>query len=401
MKKIEYSCKVRGFMEYWNLLQAVFRYDLTEAGKFTAQFEKEFSDFIGVKYSSFVNSGSTANFMAVMALTQPELTHRINKGDEVITTACGFPTTVAPIVQCGAVPVFIDVNPETYNADVKTIKKAITKRTKAVILAHTLGNPFDMKGIRKLCDKYGLYLIEDNCDALGSEYQGLRTGSIGDISTCSFYPAHQITTGEGGMVSTNNDELYKILNSLKNWGRDCICPPRKDNVCGMRFDRFIGGIPYDHKYIYSRFGYNFKATDFQAAIGAAQIKRIEWIAKKRNENWERLYNCIHDYPEHTFFKYQKRKGFTSSWAFILTCKKGHRHEIMQYLESKRIQCRLLFAGNITKQPMFNKIKYRISGDLKNTDNIMQNTLFVGCHPYLTDEQIRHMAWHITNAYHAY
>ncbi len=400
LTKIPYAGRVYDEKEILNLIDASLEFWLT-AGRWTLQFEKKLSDFLKIKHSLFVNSGSSANLLAFMTLTSPLLGKRaIKKGDEVITVAACFPTTISPIIQYGAKPVFVDIEIPQYNIDITKLKKAISKKTKAVFLAHTMGNPFDIKSIKEFCEKYNLWLIEDNCDSLGAMYKlngkWQYTGTFGDIGTSSFYPAHHITTGEGGAVYTNNDLLYKIALSLRDWGRDCYCLPGRDNTCGHRFDKKYGKLPlgYDHKYVYSHFGYNLKATDLQAAIGCAQIDKLPEFIKKRNENWQYLRENLSDLSDILILP-DKEKNLKPAWfGFLMTIKnkKIKRDEMIKYLEKNQIQTRMLFAGNIVRQPCFvnaSKQKlYRISGNLENTDFVMNNSFWVGVYPGLKKTQIK-------------
>lgn len=403
--RVPYSAKVCDEEEVVNLVDSALEFWLTQ-GHYYDEFEDKLAKYLGVKYVSYVNSGSSANLLAFFALTSPLLKERrIEKGDEVITVACGFPTTVAPIIQFGAVPVFVDVDIPTYNLKVEDLEKAKSDKTKAVFIAHTLGNAFDIVKVKEFCDKYNLWLIEDNCDALGCEVlidgKYKKTGTIGDIGTSSFYPPHHMTTGEGGAVYTDNSLLHKIINSLRDWGRDCICKSGVDDTCHHRYDGEYGELPkgYDHKYVYSHFGYNLKATDLQAAIGCAQINKIDTFIKKRRENFNLLYKLLQDANMEEYFILPKETENTkASWfAFILTVKDGvNREKVVRYIESKNIQTRMLFAGNVIKQPCFDDIrgdnsKYRVVGDLKNTDKIMNDTFLVGVYPGLDEDRIKYMA----------
>lgn len=401
---INYAGRVFDEKELLNLIDSSLEFWLT-SGRYTELFEKKLSEFLNVKYSLFVNSGSSANLLAFMALTSPKLGGRaIKRGDEVITVACCFPTTISPIVQYGAVPVFVDIDIPSYNINVNMMKKALSKKTKAVMLSHTLGNPFNIEEVKDFCDKNGLWLIEDNCDALGSKYlykgEWRYTGTFGDISTSSFYPPHHITTGEGGAVYTNNTELYKILLSLRDWGRDCWCPSGKDNTCKKRFSWKLGELPlgYDHKYIYSHFGYNLKGTDLQASIGVAQLDKLSYFIKKRVENWNFLRKGLDDLKS-SFILPEPTENSKPSWfGFLLTVKsnsKINRDAIVKYLEKNKIQTRMLFAGNIIKHPCFDHIRgdkkqYKVVGELKNTDFVMNNTFWVGVYPGLSDKKIEYL-----------
>jgi CDP-4-dehydro-6-deoxyglucose reductase, E1 len=388
------SGKVIGATELKYMVDASLDGWLT-AGRFNRKFEKKLSEFIGVKHLITVNSGSSANLVAFATLTSPKLGDRaIKKGDEVISVAAGFPTTVNPIVQFGAIPVFVDVDLKTHNINADLIEIAITPKTKAIMLAHTLGNPYNLKKVKELCDKYNLWLIEDCCDALGAEYNGKHVGTFGDIATCSFYPAHHITMGEGGAVFANNSELITIAESFRDWGRDCYCDPGCDNTCEKRFEQQLGDLPqgYDHKYTYSHLGYNLKISDMQAACGLAQLERLPEFIKKRNENFSYLKNKLSsltefiDLPEAT-------PNSTPSWfGFPITLKENiDRVEFTQYLDNKKIGTRLLFAGNLTKQPYFQDIEYRISSNLTNTDITMNQTLWLGIYPGLDKEHLDYIA----------
>ena len=402
---IPYSAKVFDEEEVVNLVNSALEFWLTQ-GHYYDEFEDKLAKYLGVKFVSYVNSGSSANLLAFETLTSPLLKdRRIKKGDEVITVACGFPTTVAPIIQFGAVPVFVDMDIPTYNINVNDLEKAKSDKTKAVFLAHTLGNAFDIVRIKDFCDKHNLWLVEDNCDALGTEVKidgkYKKTGTIGDIGTSSFYPPHHLTTGEGGAVYTDDPLLHKIINSLRDWGRDCICKSGIDNTCNHRYDGTYGELPkgYDHKYVYSHFGYNLKATDLQAAIGVAQLDKIDTFVDKRRKNFDLLYKLLEDAGMEECFILPKATHDTKpSWfAFILTVKDGiNREKIVRYIESKNVQTRMLFAGNIIKQPCFDDIrndssKYRVVGNLKNTDKIMNNTFLVGVYPGLDEDRIKYMA----------
>ena len=401
--RISYAARVYDAEEIVNLVDSALEFWLT-AGRYAAEFEKNFAQYLGVKYCSLVNSGSSANLLAFMALTSPLLGERkINRGDEVITVAAGFPTTVAPIVQYGAVPVFVDVTIPQYNIDVAKLEAALSDKTKAVMLAHTLGNPFDLKAVKNFCDKHNLWLVEDNCDALGSTYtidgEEKFTGTIGDIGTSSFYPAHHITMGEGGAVYTNNPLLNKIIRSLRDWGRDCMCPSGRDNLCGHRFDGQYGELPagYDHKYVYSHFGYNLKATDLQAAIGCAQLKKLPRFVERRRHNFNRLFDGLRSLEDNFILPEPCENSRPSWFGFLLTCRQGtERQKILQYIEGHKIQTRMLFAGNLIKHPCFDEMRatgrgYRVIGDLDNTDKIMRDTFWVGLYPGMTDEKIDYMA----------
>lgn len=401
--RIPYASRVYTSEEMVNLVDSALEFWLT-AGRYTTEFEKKFAELLNVKFCSVVNSGSSANLCAFMALTSPLLKERrVKRGDEVITVAAGFPTTVAPVIQYGAVPVFVDVTIPQYNIDVTKLEAALSEKTKAVMIAHTLGNPFDLKAVKEFCNKHQLWLIEDNCDALGSKYtidgEEKFTGTIGDIGTSSFYPPHHMTMGEGGAVYTNNPLLHKIIRSFRDWGRGCMCPSGVDNLCGHRFDRQYGELPlgYDHKYVYSHFGYNLKVTDMQAAIGVAQIKKVPSFVERRRHNFERLYNALADLQD-KFILPQACENSKPSWfGFMLTCREGvDRVKVVKYLEAHGIQTRNLFAGNLIKHPCFDEMRktgqgYRVVGSLENTDRIMCDTFWIGVYPGMTDEKIDYMA----------
>jgi CDP-6-deoxy-D-xylo-4-hexulose-3-dehydrase len=356
-------------------------------------FEKKLADYIGVKYLITVNSGSSANLVAFSALTSPKLGPRaIQRGDEVITVAAGFPTTVNPIIQFGAVPVFVDVDKYTHNIDISGIEGAITSKTKAIMLAHSLGNPFQVEEVKAICDKYNLWLIEDCCDALGSTYKGKMVGTFGDIGTLSFYPAHHITMGEGGAVFTNNREVKAIAESFRDWGRDCYCAPGHDNTCGKRFCWKLGNLPagYDHKYTYSHIGYNLKITDMQAACASAQLSRLPNFIALRKKNFHYLYEGLKVCSEHLQLPVPTPDSEPSWFGFPITIKESSsidRVDLLTYLDQYKIGTRLLFAGNLTKQPSMQGINYRVVGDLKNTDLIMNNTFWIGVYPGLTEEML--------------
>jgi len=401
--RIPYASRVYNSAEMINLVDSALEFWLT-SGRYTQEFEDKLSVYLGVKYCSLVNSGSSANLLAFMALTSPLLGDRqIKRGDEVITVAAGFPTTIAPVIQYGAVPVFVDVTIPQYNIDVTCLKKAISDKTKAVMLAHTLGNPFDLNAVKDFCDQNGLWLIEDNCDALGTKYNYHNkmqfTGAIGDIGTSSFYPPHHMTMGEGGAVYTNNPLLHKILRSLRDWGRDCICPSGKDNLCGHRFERQYGELPlgYDHKYVYSHFGYNLKATDMQAAIGCAQLIKFPEFVERRQNNFERLKNSLRDIEDKIILP-KSCPGSEPSWfGFLITCcKEGTRRKVVEYIEKNGIQTRMLFAGNLIKHPCFDDMRrtgtgYRVIGNLVNTERIMNDSFWVGVYPGMSEPMLDYMA----------
>ncbi len=397
--RIPYASRVYDAHEMTNLVDSALEFWLT-SGRYTEQFEKKLSEYLGVRYCSLVNSGSSANLNAFMALTSPLLGERqIRRGDEVITVAAGFPTTVAPMIQYGAVPVFVDVTIPQYNIDVTQLKKAYSEKTKAVMIAHTLGNPFDLKAVKTFCDSYGLWLIEDNCDALGSRYtidgEEHFTGTLGDIGTSSFYPPHHMTMGEGGAVYTDNPLLHKIIRSFRDWGRDCSCPSGIDNSCHHRFDRQYGELPlgYDHKYVYSHFGYNLKATDLQAAIGCAQLEKFPDFVERRRHNFDRLRTALMDLTDKLILPEPCPASRPSWFGFLITCREGvDRNRVVQYVEEKGIQTRMLFAGNLTRHPCFDPLRqsgngYRIVGELKIADRIMRDTFWVGVYPGMTDAMI--------------
>jgi CDP-6-deoxy-D-xylo-4-hexulose-3-dehydrase len=384
------SGKVIGATELQYMVDASLDGWLT-TGRFNRRFEKELSEFIGIKHLITVNSGSSANLVAFATLTSPKLGDRaIKKGDEVIGVAAGFPTTVNPIVQFGAIPVFVDVDLETHNINANLIEAAISPKTKAIMLAHTLGNPYNLEKVKALCDKHKLWLVEDCCDALGAEYNNQHVGTFGDIATCSFYPAHHITMGEGGAVFTNSSELKTIAESFRDWGRDCYCDPGCDNTCEKRFEQQLGGLPkgYDHKYTYSHLGYNLKISDMQAACGLAQLERLPGFIKKRNENFAYLKSKLSSLTEFIGLP-EKTANSTPSWfGFPITLKENiNRLKFTQYLDSHKIGTRLLFAGNITLQPYFKNIKYRVSGNLINTDIIMNQSLWLGIYPGLGQDHM--------------
>lgn len=408
-QRIPYASRVYDREEMTNLVDSALEFWLT-AGRYTEEFEKKFAEYLGVKYCSLVNSGSSANLNAFMALTSPLLgERRIKRGDEVITVAAGFPTTVSPIIQYGAVPVFVDVTIPQYNIDVTGLEDALSEKTKAVMIAHTLGNPFDLGAVKAFCDKHGLWLVEDNCDALGSEYtlngQVRKTGTIGDIGTSSFYPPHHMTMGEGGAVYTDDPLLHKCIRSFRDWGRDCVCPSGRDNLCGHRFDKQYGELPlgYDHKYVYSHFGYNLKATDMQAAVGCAQLVKFPSFVERRRQNFERLKAALADCTDKLILPEACPDSNPSWFGFMITCRDGvDRNKVVPYIEEKGIQTRMLFAGNLTKHPCFDEMRakgegYRVAGSLENTDKIMERTFWVGVYPGMTNEMLDYMAQVIKEA----
>lgn len=389
------SGKVLGAEEKCNMVSASLDGWLT-AGRFNDEFEAHLRDFLGAKHVLTVNSGSSANLVALSALTSPRLADRaIKAGDEVITVAAGFPTTINPIMQCGAIPVFIDVELETYNIDASQIERAITSKTRAIMLAHTLGNAFNLKIISELCERHKLWLVEDCCDALGTEYEGKRVGTFGDIGTLSFYPAHHITVGEGGAVFTNSGKLKPILESFRDWGRDCFCRPGEDNTCGKRFDWKLGQLPegYDHKYIYSHMGYNLKITDMQAACGVAQMNRLRAFIEARKRNFGFLYDALRPL-ENELLLPKATPGCNPSWfGFPITLRgdKHSRRNLLKMLDANKIGSRLLFAGNVVKQPYMEGKQYRVHGVLENTEKIMRDAFWIGIYPGLTHEMLEFSA----------
>lgn len=403
-ERISYASRVFDEKEMCSLTDAMLDFWLT-TGRFSGQFEKEFAEWIGVKYAHLVNSGSSANLLAFAVLTAPELGERqIRRGDEVITVACAFPTTVNPILQYGAVPVFVDVTVPQYNMDVSKLEAALSDKTKAVMIAHTLGNPFDLKAVKLFCDKHQLWLIEDNCDALGTQYtiDGVTkyTGSWGDIAASSFYPPHHMTMGEGGCVYTDDPVLNKLILSYRDWGRDCICPSGCDNFCGHRFDGQYGELPqgYDHKYVYSHFGYNLKVTDLQAAVGVEQLKKFPSFIERRRHNWDRLKKALECIQDKIILPVAAENSRPSWFGFLISVRPGagiQRNQVTRYIEDHNIQTRLLFSGNLIKHPCFDQIRgtdaYRIVDTLDVTEFIMSNTFWVGVYPGMTDQMIDYMA----------
>lgn len=397
--RISYGGRVFDSEEMVNLVDSSLDFWLT-SGRYNMEFERGFAKFLKVRHCALVNSGSSANLLAFMALTSPLLKERaIRRGDEVITVAAGFPTTITPMLQFGAIPVFVDVTIPQYNIDVEMLEKALTEKTRAIMIAHTLGNPFDLTAVKDFCMKHNLWLVEDNCDALGSKYtyNGTEkfTGTIGDIGTSSFYPPHHMTMGEGGAVYTNNSLLNKIIVSLRDWGRDCICNSGEDNSCNHRFDRQYGELPlgYDHKYVYSHFGYNLKVTEMQASIGVAQLKKLTSFTEKRRHNFERLLEGLKEIDDKLILPCPAPNATPSWFGFLMTCKPGvERNKVVQYLESKGIQTRMLFSGNILKHPCFDEMRtsgegFRVVGSLVNTDRIMNDSFWIGVYPGMTDEKI--------------
>lgn len=367
------------------------------AGRFADQFERDFATFFNTRFSLLTNSGSSSNLVAFAALTSPRLgERRMMPGDEVIAVAAGFPTTVNPILQHGCVPVFLDIDVPTYNIDVTHLEEAITPRTKAVMIAHTLGNPFNLDAIRGVCDKHNLWLIEDCCDATGATYRDKNVGTYGDISTCSFYPAHHITMGEGGAVMTNSPLLKKLLESFRDWGRDCWCPPGHDNTCGKRFCWQLGDLPegYDHKYTYSHIGYNLKATDMQAAIGVAQLAKLPEFIRRRRENFATLTRLLDDAQDRLILPKATPNSDPSWFGYPITLRDGcpvSRNDVIAHLEANKIGNRLLFGGNLLRQPAYKGIPHRVVGELTNTDRVMHNTFWVGVYPGLTEEMLTFVA----------
>lgn len=402
--RIPYAGRVFDEREMLALVDSSLDFWLT-TGRYSERFEREFAAFLGVQHCSLVNSGSSANLLAFMALTSPKLgARRIRPGDEVITVAAAFPTTIAPIIQFGAVPVFVDVSLPTYNIDVSRLEAAVSARSKAVMVAHTLGNPFDLAAVKVFCEKHDLWLVEDNCDALGSRYQlngeWRYTGTIGHIGTSSFYPPHHMTMGEGGAVYTNDTTLKRLVESFRDWGRDCWCPSGRDNTCGNRFTQQFGELPhgYDHKYVYSHFGYNLKVTDMQAAIGCAQLEKLPGFIDARKNNWRQLREGLADMAEHFILPEPTENSDPSWFGFLLTVRKEAgftRDEIVSHLERKGIQTRMLFAGNLIKHPCFDEMRasgsgYRVVGNLVTTDRIMRNTFWIGVYPGMTEEMLFYM-----------
>ena len=402
--RMPYAGRIFDEHELVNLVDASLEFWLT-SGRYAELFETRFAEFLGVRHCSLVNSGSSANLLAFMALTSPEFAERrIQRGDEVITVACGFPTTVAPIIQYGAVPVFVDVTLPTYNIDCNQLEQALSPKTKAVIIAHTLGTPFELQHVKAFCERHGLWLVEDNCDALGSKYlidgAWKYTGTIGHIGTSSFYPPHHMTMGEGGAVYTNDPILHRIVVSLRDWGRDCCCPSGKDDTCQQRFTQQFGELPlgYDHKYVYSHFGYNLKVTDMQAAIGCAQLEKLPEFIATRKKNWLALRSGLSDLADLLVLPEATETADPSWFGFLLTVKENagfSRDELVGYLEKNKIQTRMLFAGNLLKHPCFDEMRatgegYRVVGELMNTDIIMNRTFWIGVYPGMKPGMIQYM-----------
>ena len=408
--RIPYASRVYDSREMVNLVDSSLEFWLT-SGRYTDEFEKKLAEYLHVRYCALVNSGSSANLVAFMTLTSPRLgDRRVKRGDEIITVAAGFPTTVTPAIQYGAVPVFVDVTIPQYNIDVTKLEEALSEKTKAVMIAHTLGNPFDLAAVKAFCEKHNLWLIEDNCDALGSRYtingEEKFTGTVGDIGTSSFYPPHHMTMGEGGCVYTNSPLLNRLIKSYRDWGRDCICPSGHDNFCGHRFDGQYGELPagYDHKYVYSHFGYNLKVTDMQAAIGCEQLKKFPSFIERRRHNWDRLRAALEPAADKLILPEPAANSRPSWFGFLISVKPESgldRNAVTRYIEDHNVQTRLLFSGNLIKHPCFDQIRgtdaYRVAGELTNTDFIMNNTFWVGVYPGMTDEMIDYMAKTIIEA----
>ena len=390
---INYGGRVYDEKELVNLVDSSLDFWLT-SGRFAQEFESKLAGFLGIKHCMLVNSGSSANLLALGALTSPKLgNRRLKPGDEVITVACGFPTTLNPILQNGLVPVFVDVKLGTYNIDPMMMEKAVSKKTKAIFVAHTLGNPIDMDKVMNIAKKHGLWIIEDNCDSLGSKYKGKFTGTFGHLSTCSFYPPHHITMGEGGAVLTDDPLLKSIVMSLRDWGRDCWCAPGQDNSCGKRFNKKYGELPfgYDHKYVYSHVGYNLKATDMQAAIGVAQLEKLPGFIKARKKNFNSLYNALKKYGKYLLLPSFDKAAADPSWfGFPILVKKNapfKRAAIVDHLEQHKIATRMMFGGNLLKQPAYLGIKRRVVGELKNTDLVMNDLFWIGVYPGITKDKL--------------
>ncbi len=392
---LSYAGRVYDDKEMISLVDSALDFWLT-AGRFANQFEEEFAKFLGTKHCILTNSGSSANLLAISALTSPKLGEkRLKPGDEVITIACAFPTTVNPIIQNNLVPVFLDIDIGTYNIQADKIESAISEKTKAIFLAHTLGNPFDIKKVMEIAQKHKLWVVEDNCDSLGSKYNGKYTGTFGHIATSSFFPAHHMTMGEGGALVTNDSQLKRLIKSFRDWGRDCWCEPGHDNTCNKRFSQKLGTLPYgyDHKYIYSHIGYNLKITDMQAAIGVEQLKKLPSFIQARKDNYKRIYESLKKYEKYFILPKTEPEAEPSWFGFPITVRKDvgfTRDEIVKYLEENKIATRMLFAGNITRHPCFENIKYRTHGDLSNTDTIMKDMFWIGVYPGLKEEQLSYI-----------
>lgn len=407
--RISYAGRVFDAEEMKNLTDSALDFWLT-SGRYCEEFEKKLGEYLGTKYVSLVNSGSSANLLAFWALTSPLLKDRaVKRGDEIITVAAGFPTTITPIIQYGAIPVFVDITIPQYNIDVTKLEAALSQKTKAVMIAHTLGNPFDLKAVKTFCEENNLWLIEDNCDALGSTYtidgETMFTGTVGDIGTSSFYPPHHMTMGEGGAVYTKNPLLHKIVRSMRDWGRDCSCPSGMDNLCGHRFDRQYGELPlgYDHKYVYSHFGFNLKATEMQASIGCAQLDKFPSFVQKRKENFDTLKKLLKGVENKLILPEPCENSDPSWFGFMITCKDGiSKNKVVQYCEEKGVQTRMLFSGNIIRQPVFDEMRkssegYRVVGELTVTDRVMNNSFWIGVYPGMTKEMLEYMAKTIIDA----
>lgn len=401
---VNYGGRFFNEKEMVNLVDSSLDFWLT-SGPWVKEFETKMAEYLGIKFCSLTNSGSSANLLAFMALTSQELgERRIKRGDEVITVAAGFPTTITPAIQYGAVPVFVDVTVPAYNINVNELEKALSPKTKAVMIAHTLGNPFNLKAVKEFCEKYNLWLVEDNCDALGTEYyidgEWKKSGTIGHIGTSSFYPPHHMTMGEGGAVYTNDPLLNRLIKSFRDWGRDCWCESGHDDTCHQRFTKQYGALPlgYDHKYVYSHFGYNLKVTDMQAAIGVAQLEKLPQIVEARRKNWNKLYEGLKNLEDKLILPQPEENSKPSWFGFLISVKEGtgkSRVELAKFLEANKIQTRNLFAGNLLKHPAFDEMRktgegFRVVGDLKNTDFIMNNTIWVGVYPGMTDEMLDFM-----------
>jgi CDP-6-deoxy-D-xylo-4-hexulose-3-dehydrase len=401
VSEIPVSGKLIGALEIQNMVEASLDGWLT-TGRFNNKFEEKLSSFLGVKCLLTVNSGSSANLIAFSTLTSSKLKERaIKKGDEIISVAAGFPTTVNPIIQFGAIPVFIDIKISTYNIDENLVEEAITPKTKAIMLAHTLGNPFNLKKIKEICDKYNLWLIEDSCDALGSKFENKNVGTFGDLATLSFYPAHHITMGEGGAVFTNSIKLERIAESFRDWGRDCYCEPGKDNTCNKRFGWKLGDLPfcYDHKYTYSHLGYNLKITDMQAACGLAQLDRLDVFIKRRKENFNFLSKNLKQLEDFLILPEPEKKSDPSWFGFAISLRKNNkynRNDLVKYLNENKIGTRLLFSGNLTKQPYMKDLIFKVNGDLRNTDFVMENTFWIGLHPSLSSKHLDYVIHKLKN-----
>lgn len=410
-ERITYAGRIFDEKEMCALVDSALDFWLT-TGRYAGRFEREFAGWLGVCFASLTNSGSSANLLAFSALTAPELgERRVKRGDEVITVAAGFPTTVAPIIQYGAIPVFVDVTIPQYNIDVTRLEDALSEKTKAVMIAHTLGNPFDLSAVKAFCSKHSLWLVEDNCDALGSTYtldgKTCLTGTVGDIGTSSFYPPHHMTMGEGGCVYTNDPLLHKLILSYRDWGRDCVCVSGQDNWCGHRFDGQYGDLPkgYDHKYVYSHFGYNLKVTEMQAAIGCEQLKKFPDFVERRRHNWKRLREALLPAEDKLILPEPAPNSVPSWFGFMMTVREGvNREKVVRYIEDKGVQTRMLFSGNLIKHPCFDEMRdsgqgYRVAGSLENTDRVIRDTFWVGVYPGMTDQMLEYMVKTIIEATH--